>query len=101
MMGSLAPGTYDINVFAHSLVSGTFNNVPDSDLLAQVRAAGFTDSFAGLPIELSATLVRQGIQPARIDFVLLRSLSPAEGVLVLTSAASDHRLAVTGVDLGN
>ena len=27
MMGSLAPGTYDINVFAHSLVSGTFNNV--------------------------------------------------------------------------
>jgi hypothetical protein len=27
MMATLAPGTYDVNVFAHSLVSGTFNNV--------------------------------------------------------------------------
>lgn len=86
-------------VLGRTILGGTFNNVPDSDLLAQVRAAGFTDSFAGLPIELSATLVRQGLAPARIDFVLLRGLSPAEGVLVLNSAASDHRLAVTGVDL--
>ncbi|HYO87417.1 MAG TPA: endonuclease/exonuclease/phosphatase family protein [Candidatus Limnocylindrales bacterium] len=86
-------------VLGRTVLGGTFNNVPDSDLLAQVRAAGFTDSFAGLPIELSATLVRQGLQPARIDFVLLRNLSPAEGVLVLNSAASDHRLAVTGIDL--
>jgi endonuclease/exonuclease/phosphatase family metal-dependent hydrolase len=86
-------------VLGRTILGGTFNNVPDSDLLAQVRAAGFTDSFSGLPIELSATLVRQGIAPARIDFVLLRNLSPAEGVLVLNSAASDHRLAVTGVDL--
>lgn len=86
-------------VLGRTILGGTFNNVPDSDLLAQVRAAGFTDSFASLPIELSATLVRQGLAPARIDFVLLRGLSPAEGVLVLNSAASDHRLAVTGVDL--
>ncbi len=86
-------------VLGRTVLGGTFNNVPDSDLLAQVRAAGFTNSFAGLPIELSATLVRQGIDPARIDYVLLRGLSPAEGVLVLNSAASDHRLAVTGVDL--
>jgi hypothetical protein len=27
MSASLAPGTYDVNVFAHSLVSNTFNNV--------------------------------------------------------------------------
>ena len=27
MLAELPPGTYDVNVFAHSLVSGTFNNV--------------------------------------------------------------------------
>lgn len=86
-------------VLGRTILGGTFNNVPDSDLLDQVRAAGFSDPFSGLPIELSATLVRQGLPPARIDYVMLRNLSPAEGVLVLNSSASDHRLAVTGVDL--
>lgn len=86
-------------VLGRTILGGTFNNVPDSDLLDQVRAAGFSDPFSGLPIELSATLVRAGLPPARIDYVMLRNLSPAEGVLVLNSSASDHRLAVTGVDL--
>ena len=88
-------------VLGRTVLGGTFNNVPDSDLLDQVRAAGFSDPFSSLPIELSATLVRQGLSPARIDFLLLRNLSPAEGVLVLDSPASDHRLAVTGVDVGD
>ncbi len=86
-------------VLGRTVLGGTFNNVPDSDLLQQVRAAGFSDPFAGLPIELSATLVREGLPPARLDYVMLRNLAPAEGVLVLNSPASDHRLAVTGVEL--
>ena len=86
-------------VLGRTILGGTFNNVPDSDLLDQVRAAGFSDPFSGLPIELSATLVREGLPPARIDYVMLRNLSPAEGVLVLNSSASDHRLAVTGIEL--
>ena len=27
MLATLSPGTYDVNVFAHSVISGTFNNV--------------------------------------------------------------------------
>jgi len=94
-------GQHPNGVLGRTILGGTFNNVPDSDLLEQVRAAGFSDPFSGLPIELSATLVREGLPPARIDYVMLRNLSPAEGVLVLNSSASDHRLAVTGVDLGD
>ncbi|MGL4648592.1 MAG: hypothetical protein ACRC1H_04225, partial [Caldilineaceae bacterium] len=40
-------------VLGRTVLGGTFNNVPDSALLDQVRAAGFSDPFAGLPIELS------------------------------------------------
>ncbi len=86
-------------VLGRTVLGGTFNNVPDSTLLQQVRAAGFIDPFGGMPLELAASLVREGLPPARIDYLLLRNLAPAEGVLVLNSAASDHRLAVTGVDL--
>jgi endonuclease/exonuclease/phosphatase (EEP) superfamily protein YafD len=84
-------------VLGRTVIGGTFNNVPDSPLLQQMEAVGFSDPFAGLPLELSATLVRSGVPQARLDYVWLRNLTPSEGVLVLDSSASDHRLAVTGV----
>jgi hypothetical protein len=42
-------------------------------------------------------LVRSGVPRARFDYIWLRSLPANEGVLVLDSPASDHRLAVVGV----
>ena len=85
-------------VLGRTVIGGTFNNVPDSDLLAQMRIAGFEDPFAGYPIELGATFVRSGLPRARFDYIWLRNLSSV-GVGVSNTTASDHRLAVVGVDI--
>jgi endonuclease/exonuclease/phosphatase family metal-dependent hydrolase len=81
-----------------TVMGGTFNNIPSSALADQMRQANFTDPFAGLPIELSATFVRVNYPPTRLDYLWLRSLN-AFGVNVIDSAASDHRLAVVGVEV--
>ena len=84
-------------VLGRTVLGGTFNNVPDSPLLQQVRAAGFSNPFAGYPLELGATLVRSGVTRAVFDYLWLRSLPVDEGALVLDTSASDHRMAVVGV----
>jgi endonuclease/exonuclease/phosphatase family metal-dependent hydrolase len=84
-------------VLGRTIIGGTFNNVPDSPLVQRMREVGFIDPFAGMPVELGATLVRSGVPRARLDYLWLRNLSPAEGVLVLDNPASDHRLAVAGI----
>lgn len=83
-------------ILGRTVVGGTFNNVPDSPLLDQMRAAGFADPFAGLPLELSATFARTGYPRARLDYLWVRNMLPV-GALVMDSSASDHRLAVTEV----
>jgi endonuclease/exonuclease/phosphatase family metal-dependent hydrolase len=85
-------------VLGRTVLGGTFNNVPDSPLIAEMRRAGFSDPFAGLPLELSATLVRTGIPAARFDYLWLRNLS-AVGAIVIDNGASDHGMAVAGVQL--
>jgi endonuclease/exonuclease/phosphatase (EEP) superfamily protein YafD len=82
-------------ILGRTIVGGTYNNVPDSPLIDQMRASGFTDPFAGLPLELSATLWRSNIR-ARIDYLWLRNLTPL-GAVVMDSPASDHRMAVVEV----
>ncbi|MBK8026280.1 MAG: hypothetical protein IPK19_34045 [Chloroflexi bacterium] len=72
--------------------------MPDSPLMQQMRGAGFSDPFAGLPIEISATFVRQGQPRARFDYLWLCNL-PSEGVGVLSTEASDHRIAYAGIVL--
>jgi endonuclease/exonuclease/phosphatase family metal-dependent hydrolase len=76
-----------------AVVGGTFNNIPDSPLLDQMRKAGFSDPFAGLPLELAATFVRTGYPRARLDYLWTRSLGYVGGNAIDTSA-SDHRMAV-------
>lgn len=85
-------------LLGRTVIGGTFNNVPDSDLMSQMRVAGFQDPFAGYPIELGATFVRVGLPNARFDYLWLRNL-PAGGVGVVESNASDHRLAMAGVTI--
>ena len=43
MSASLSPGTYDVNVFAHSLVSGTFNNVQTKRVTVDRSAVATAD----------------------------------------------------------
>jgi len=84
----------DLNL-VRIVVGGTFNNVPGSPLIEQMRVSGFTDPFAGLPGELSATLWRTNGR-ARFDYLWARNVLPL-GALVMESNASDHRMAVVEI----
>ncbi len=81
-----------------TVIGGTMNNVPDSPLVTQMKNAGFSDPFAGLPLELGATFVRTGFDPARFDYLWTCNL-PSVGAIVLPNSGSIHRLAVAGVVL--
>ena len=80
------------------ILGGTFNNVPDSPLIQTVRSLGFRDPNEGLPLELSATLVRSGLPRARFDYLWLYNLDSL-GPFTMPSAASDHRMTGAGVRL--
>ncbi len=84
-------------ILGRTVIGGTFHNIPDSDLLQQMRIAGFIDPFAGLPLEIGATFVRVGQPRARFDYLWLRNLPLGEGVNVSPVVASDHRLAYAAV----
>ncbi|MBC8098998.1 MAG: endonuclease/exonuclease/phosphatase family protein, partial [Armatimonadetes bacterium] len=78
-----------------TVVGGTFNNIPDSDLAQRMRDLGFADPFADLPPVLSDTFW-QTTRRARLDYLWLVNL-PGLQAIALDSAASDHRLAVVEV----
>ncbi|MBZ0284877.1 MAG: hypothetical protein K8L97_29335 [Anaerolineae bacterium] len=77
------------------VIGGTFNNIPTSPLADQMRAAGFVDPLAGLPIELNSTLWRIGYPQVQLDYLWVwrRSLVSL-GAQTINTAASDHRMAV-------
>jgi endonuclease/exonuclease/phosphatase family metal-dependent hydrolase len=85
-------------VLGRVILGGTFNNVPDSPLIQTVRSLGFRDPNEGLPLELSATLVRSGLPRARFDYLWLYNLDSL-GPFTMPSAASDHRMTGAGVRL--
>lgn len=82
-----------------TILGGTFNNIPDSPLIDTLRQTGFVDPFAGSNPSISATYVRADTR-ARIDYLWLwrQSLS-AIGNNVIESSASDHRMAIVGVQI--
>jgi len=79
------------------IVGGTFNNIPDSPLLDQMRQAGFANPFAGLPVELSATLRRTGQPRVQLDYIWTRPPLFNLGAGVMPGTASDHLMAVVEV----
>lgn len=81
------------------IVGGTFNNVSDSPLIGQMRALGFRDPSAGLPLELAATLVRTGLPLARFDYLWLYNLDSL-GPFTMPNPVSDHRMTGAGVRVG-
>jgi endonuclease/exonuclease/phosphatase family metal-dependent hydrolase len=81
-----------------TVIGGTFNNIPESQLIRRMIESGFEDHFAGQPLELSATFWRTG-QRARLDYLWLTRNLPALGAIVIDTHASDHRMAVIEVEL--
>lgn len=84
----------NLSSIGRMVVGGTFNNIPSSDLIQRVRAAGFTDPFADQPVATSNTFVQTG-RRARLDYLFTNML--ALGANVDDTPASDHRLAVVGL----
>ncbi len=83
---------------ARLVIGGTFNNIPDSPLLDELRGSGYCDPFADLPLEITATLRRTG-QIARLDYLWTLNLDCRGGTGVIRSSASDHELAFAFLDL--
>ena len=77
-----------------TILGGTFHNVASSPLMNTLRNYGFNDPFAGTNLSLTATFERTNFDPARMDFLWVWAQSlPQEGVNVVDSNASDHRMA--------
>ena len=89
---------------SRTILGGTFNNVPDSDLITDIRELGgagtplFVDPFAGINLQTSATYIRTG-QTARLDYLWVTNGLPVLGAITVNSSASDHRLATILVRL--
>lgn len=86
------------NIYGRTILGGTFNNVPDSPLIQQVRQFGFRDPLAGLPLELSATLRRSGLPPAQFDYLWILNLQEQSGQ-ALAGGTSDRAPIVVEVFL--
>lgn len=78
------------------VVGGTFNNVPDSDVVQQMRATGLADPFDAQPMTESYTFIQTG-RRARLDYLFTNLL--ALGAVVVDTRASDHALAVVGLQI--
>lgn len=77
---------------------GDFNALPDSELVARVKSAGFIDPFPALGIDPPPPTSPAVEADKRIDYVFVRGLVPVRA-WVSDSIASDHRLVVTEVSL--
>ena len=76
-----------------TVIGGTFNNVPDSELIQRLRDSGFVDHFAGQQTDITATFWRTDAR-ARLDYIWTTPSLQAVGWGVIDTRASDHRLAV-------
>lgn len=79
--------------FGRLVLGGTFNNVPTSPLIQQLRDAGFRDPFAGQPPARSYTLLRTNLQ-ARVDYLWLRPPLQEISAGVMDNRGSDHLMPV-------
>lgn len=103
-------GGTNLTALGRFVLGGTFNNVPCSDMIQRLTlqpscgasslnlgdARPMIDPFAD-ENPVNATTFRQVGRSARLDYVFTNML--ALGRLVLETPASDHRLAVVGLNL--
>ncbi len=97
MIATIA-GDHPDGELGRMIVGGTFNNVPTSPLIQQMRDNRFSDAFDGQPRELSHTLWRTG-QRARLDYLFLSPRMRKVSAGVMETNASDHRMAVVEVEI--
>lgn len=103
-------GGANLTALGRFVVGGTFNNIPCSDMIQRLTlqpscgASGLNLGTARPMIDpfadenpVNATTFRQVGRSARLDYLFTNML--ALGRLVLDSSASDHRLAVVGLNL--
>ncbi|HEX2619790.1 MAG TPA: endonuclease/exonuclease/phosphatase family protein, partial [Phototrophicaceae bacterium] len=64
-----------------TVIGGTFNNVPGSDLIQKMVDLGFNDSFAGQPAILSDTFW-QTTRHARLDYLWLQNLPALQNIVI-------------------
>ncbi len=83
-------------VLGRTVVAGTFNNIPGSEVTERMVSLGFFDPFAGMPAVLADTFW-QTTRQARLDYLWLYNLGEGIGALATQSNASDHRLAVVEI----
>jgi endonuclease/exonuclease/phosphatase family metal-dependent hydrolase len=90
------------------VIGGTFNNIPDSDIVRRMIALGFDDPFSDQQAELSATYRRTGVQ-ARLDYLWTSTANNFQviesgvindfGRAIIPHQPSDHLLAMVVVRL--
>jgi endonuclease/exonuclease/phosphatase family metal-dependent hydrolase len=90
------------------IIGGTFNNVPDSDVIARIRGLGFQDPFEDQQPEVVATFARTGVR-ARLDYLwttVANNFQIVESIVVtppppdfIPRQASDHLLALIAIAL--
>ncbi len=83
---------------SRTVVGGTFNTVPDSDIYQYMAQSAFIDPFAGYPAEKAITLKRVNGATARIDYVWLRHIT-SRFVGVVPLQESTHNMAVVEIGL--
>ncbi|MFW5708887.1 MAG: endonuclease/exonuclease/phosphatase family protein [Chloroflexota bacterium] len=90
------------------IIGGTFNNVPDSDVIRRLLEVGFDDPFSERPPELVVTFQRTGVR-ARLDYIWTSSAANFQVVEAdvindrtrenIPRQASDHLLPLIGIRL--
>ena len=87
----------DPGLTIRTLLGGSFNNVPTSDLY-QIVSQSFSDPFAGQAVEKTITwrLVNQIV--SRVDYLWLHGINSL-GAGIVPVAASTHDLAVVEISL--
>jgi endonuclease/exonuclease/phosphatase family metal-dependent hydrolase len=88
----------DPSLTNRTLVGGTFNTVPGSDIYQYMAQSSFTDPFAGLQAERAVTLKMVDGATARVDYIwLLHITSRFVGVVPINQ--STHNMAVVEIGL--
>jgi endonuclease/exonuclease/phosphatase family metal-dependent hydrolase len=83
---------------SRTIVGGTFNNVPDSDIYQYMSQSPFSDPLAGLPNEKAITLKLVNGGTARVDYLWLRHIT-SQGAAVVVMQQSTHNMPVVEIGL--
>ncbi len=91
-------GQNDPSQTSRTIVGGTFNTVPDSDIYQYMIQSSFTDPHAGLQAEKAITLKRVNGSTARVDYLWLRQIT-MRFISIVPMQGSTHNMPVVEIGL--